>query len=145
MRLELLPYAQRASTRRSGADQEIWCRVRRAWLLATPEEFVRQGLIEYLDFLDYPTQLMQAERRVGATRDRLDLLVLDRGAQPFLLAEAKAPGYNLQPAVEQLATYNRHWRAPYVLAVNGERGVCCALDYAANELTRLGRLPPYPG
>lgn len=144
MHLDLLPYASRADVREVGGERQIRCGVRRRWLVATPEEFVRQGLIAYLREHGYPASLMQVERAVGNSRDRLDLLVLTRAGGPYVLAEAKAPGYDLQPAVAQLARYNRHWRAPYTLAVNGERAICCALDYASEQLSERPGLPPYP-
>ena len=145
MQLDLLPYARRAACRPAGDGQEIRCRVRKTWLVATPEEFVRQGMIELLAERGYPISLMQVERAVGRSRDRLDLLVLDREARPFVLAEAKAPGFDLRPAVRQLARYNRHWRAPYVLAVNGSDAHLYAIDFAAERLPPLRALPAYPG
>ena len=118
--------------------------MRRAWLSATPEEFVRQGLIGLLAENGYPVSLMQVERTVGRSRDRLDLLVLDRAGRPFVLAEAKAPGLDLRPAVRQLARYNRQWRAPYLLAANGVEAHVYAIDFAAEQSTPLEALPAYP-
>jgi len=118
--------------------------VRRAWLAAQPEEYVRQGLIEWFLERGCPAAWMQVERKVGSSRDRLDLLVLDRRGQPYVLAEAKAPGFNLNPAIQQLARYNRVWRAPFALAVNGEDALCCALDYSTQQIDLLAELPPYP-
>lgn len=118
--------------------------MRAQWLAASPEEFVRQGLIAELVARGYPASWMHVERAVGPGRARLDLLVLDRRGHAFLLAETKAPGFDLQPAIRQLADYNRHWSAPYVLAVNGDTAVCCRLDFAAETLTPLANLPAYP-
>ena len=145
MQLNLLAYAQRLSFRNSPSGaKEVWCPIRKSWLKVQPEELVRQALIHYLETQGYPTNLMQAERKVGFTRDRLDLLVLDRRAQPFMLVEVKAPGYPLQPAIDQLARYNQHWKAPHVLAVNGEEAILCSLDFEAEQIRQQSELPAYP-
>lgn len=144
MRLDLLPRARQSATRTLAGQSQVWCAVRSQWLAATPEEFVRQGLIGELVARGYPASWMHVERAVGTGRVRLDLLVLDRRGRAFLLAETKAPGHDLGPAIRQLADYNRHWSAPYVLAVNGEAAICCRLDFAAETLAPLANLPAYP-
>ena len=141
--LDLLPYARALRTRTASGQQQLWCAVRRRWLVEQPEELVRQALIALLVEGGLPLALMQVERKVGNSADRLDLLVYDRAGAPLVLAEAKAPGYPLQPAMHQLAHYNRALRAPYALAVNGERAICCRLDYATEELEALAVLPDF--
>ena len=86
---------------------------------------------------------MQVERKVGSTNDRLDLLILSRAAEPFMLIEVKAPGYDLQPAVQQLARYNRYWKAPFTLAVNGEQALCYKVDWTKEVITLKTTIPTY--
>ena len=143
MTLELLSYAQQCKTKIDGEQTLLWCAVRKVWLAAQPEEYVRQGLIVYLLGLGYPINLMQVKRKVGATNDRLDLLVLDRNYEPFLLIEVKAPGYALQPAVEQLARYNRHWKAAFTLAVNGQQALCYKVDWKNEVILPQLEIPRY--
>ena len=121
----------------------LWCPVRKVWLVAQPEEFVRQALIAYLLERGASLQLMQVERKVGHTNDRLDLLLLSPDGRARVLAEAKAPGYPLQPAIDQLARYNRHWQAPYTLAVNGSQALCCHIDYDNQRVRQLDALPTF--
>ncbi|MFK8054667.1 MAG: type I restriction enzyme HsdR N-terminal domain-containing protein [Saprospiraceae bacterium] len=144
MRLELLSYAQQSKTKTVDGQPLLWCAVRKTWLAAQPEEYVRQGLILFLVELDYPINLMQVERKVGSTNDRLDLLVLDRNHDPFVLIEVKAPGLKLQPAVEQLARYNRHWKAPFTLAINGEEALCYAVDWEKESIHQVLEIPRFP-
>jgi len=145
VKLELLTYAQQCKTKVVDGQIHIWCAVRKAWLAAQPEEYVRQGFIQYLIREDFPINLMQVERKVGPTNDRLDLMVLDRSHQPFLLVEIKAPGYDLQPAIEQIARYNRHIRAPFTLAINGEQALCYHVDWSNQQVTQVDRVPKYGG
>ncbi len=86
---------------------------------------------------------MQVERKVGNTNDRLDLLILSRTAEPFMLIEVKAPGYDLQPAVEQVARYNRHWNAPFTLALNGEQALCYRIDWNSELIEQLSEIPRF--
>lgn len=144
MNLDLLPYAQQLRTRESAKGRELWCAIRKTWLAAQPEEFVRQALISYFLERRFPAGLMQVERKVGTTRDRLDLLILDLTGKPFILAEVKAPGHDLQPAIQQLARYNRHWRAPYALAVNGLQAIFCSLDFEKEILKEEFVIPDFP-
>jgi len=144
VKLELLSDAQQCSTKLVSGQTLIWCPVRKTWLTAQPEEYVRQGLILYLMKEGYPINLMQVERKVGRTKDRLDLLVLDRDYKPFLLIEVKAPGYKLQPAVKQLARYNRHWRAPFTLAINGEEALSYEVNWETESIRQLQEIPSYP-
>jgi hypothetical protein len=141
--LELLSYAQQCKTKVDGDQRLLWCAVRKAWLVAQPEEYVRQGLIFYLIDLGYPLNLMQVERKVGSTNDRLDLLILSRTSEPYMLIEVKAPGLDLQPAVQQLARYNRHWKAPFTLAVNGEQALCYHVDWAKEVIVQQAAIPTY--
>ena len=148
MDLDLLGYAtglrRRGTGGTRGGDGEVWCGVRRGWYLAQPEELVRQALLAHLCERGYPPSLMQVERRVGPSGDRLDLRVFDPQHRPFLIVECKAPGYALQPAVLQLARYNRHWSAPYALAVNGVSAVCLRIDFEGQRADELEALPDYP-
>ena len=142
--LDLLPYARELRRRVSAAGQaEVWCQVRRRFVVLQPEELVRQAAIAYLRQLGYPVNLMQLERGVPGTRNRLDLLVLDRSAAPFLLLEAKRPDVHHGEGIAQLADYRRAVAARYVLSVNGVRAVCMEVDEAAQTVRTLGAVPAF--
>ncbi len=144
MQLDLLPYTNDLARRQHQGRDQLWCPVRKQWLALQPEELVRQALIAYLRLHHYPLALMQVERKVGSSKDRLDLLVLTRQASPFMLVEVKAPGYNLQPAVQQLAHYNRSYHAPYALAVNGQAALALRLHYEDQRVETLAHIPAFP-
>ena len=112
--------------------------------MTQPEELVRQAAIVYLGALGYPTALMQLERGVKGSRNRLDLLALDRAGAPFLLLEAKRPDVPHVAGVAQLADYSRSVGAPYAVAVNGQRAIGVQFDPVVKQVHYLGRLPPYP-
>ena len=143
--LDLLPLARDLPRRTSAAGQDVlWCLVRRRWVVTQPEELVRQAAILHLRSLGYPSTLMQLERGVPGSRNRLDLLALDRSGAPFLLLEAKRPDVTHLAGVAQLADYSRTVGAPYAVAVNGQRAVGVQFDRVVKRVHYLSRLPRYP-
>ncbi|MEM6268299.1 MAG: type I restriction enzyme HsdR N-terminal domain-containing protein [Bacteroidota bacterium] len=110
-------------TRAEAGTTYVWCVLRKKYLLLTPEENVRQCLVQYL-LVDrgVPRGLISIERGLvyNARRKRYDLLVFDRAGQPLLACECKAPQIPIDEAAAfQLATYNKKIGAPYLLLTNG--------------------------
>ncbi|HRN37415.1 MAG TPA: type I restriction enzyme HsdR N-terminal domain-containing protein [Flavobacteriales bacterium] len=90
--------------------------MRRVWVVLTPEEWVRQHVLNYLvKEAGCPVSLIAVERKLvmnGMTR-RADLVVHDRRGRPVLLVECKAPEVKVgQSAFEQAARYNTVFRVP---------------------------------
>jgi hypothetical protein len=117
------------TTRRStAADRtyswQVWDPLRHKWVALTPEEEVRQRLIQLLlQEKHYPRSLLAAERSLqyAQLQKRFDLLGFDRQARPLLLAECKAPDVRLEEAtLEQIALYNSRFGAPWLLVTNGK-------------------------
>lgn len=143
--LNLLPLARELRRRRvAGGRDEIWCLVRRRYVVTQPEELVRQAAIVYLQQLGYPVNLMQLERGVPRSRNRLDLLTLDRNGSSFALLEAKRPDVSHLEGVAQLSDYSRTVGAPYTMAVNGVRAICVHLDRQLETVTYLSSIPQFP-
>jgi len=95
--------------------------IRQIEVVATPEERVRQNLIQQMLNLEYPPGLIAIEKALeGLPERRLDLLVyqkIDDQLRPLLLVECKAHALT-QKAFDQLIGYNHHIRAPYLLLAN---------------------------
>ena len=142
--LDLLPLARELRRRvGAGGQLELWCLVRRRYVALQPEELVRQAAIVYLQGLGYPVNLMQLERAVPGSHNRLDLLALDRAGGPYLLLEAKRPEVSHLAGVAQLADYRRTVRARYVASVNGVRGVCYEVSEGRGGVKVRRGLPAY--
>jgi hypothetical protein len=98
--------------------------VRRKRVAWTPEEEVRQGLIQYLiGPVGIPLHSLRVELSLSAfdlaVRDRVDLVAYHQD-RPVLLCECKAPSVDLTPGVSaQLRRYLRLLPAPWVLQANG--------------------------
>ena len=108
-------------------SQKIWDSVRAKWIIETPEEKVRQGIIRYLaDTKKYPRQLMGIEKKIDINGQpkRFDLVCYNQKAEPVLLVECKRPEQTIdQKTIDQAVVYNQILKAPFVLLTNGKKSV----------------------
>lgn len=101
----------------------IWDRVRKKFVVLTPEEWVRQNFMAYLiRVMGYPGSLMAVEKeiRLGELKKRCDIVVY-REALPWMIVECKEPGVRLtEPVLRQILAYNMTLRVPYLVLTNGD-------------------------
>lgn len=132
--------------KQEGGKQFIFCQVRRKFLVLTPEEWVRQHLISFLNQdLAYPLSLMKIEREVkgGQRGKRADLIIYNTSGKPQLLIECKAPTEKLsKKTFFQLGRYNRFINAALLMVSNGMQHFCCHVT-EDNEFKFLDEIPPY--
>lgn len=125
--------------------QEVWDVVRKKWIFLTPEEWVRQHLMHYLNTeKDFSLSLMAVEKtiKVNGMNRRYDLVVYDNTGKPLLLAECKAPDVKLsQGTFDQAARYNMTIRVPYLLITNGLEHFCCKIDFEKESYSFLQEIP----
>jgi hypothetical protein len=121
--------------------------IRRRFVPLTPEEWVRQNLVQHLiQDLGCPAGLTTVERylELHGKPFRADVVVHARSGTALLAAECKEPGVRVGPETfGQLTTYNRVLRARYLLVTNGLEHYCCALDLEGQTHRFLDRLPRY--
>jgi len=105
---------------------------RHRYVALTPEEWVRQNLIEYLvRDRGCPRTLIAVETGLDyhGKSFRADAIVHARDGSALLLAECKEPGTVLEQAVlEQVADYNAIVGARYVVVTNGQVHRCWQVD-----------------
>ncbi len=121
--------------------------IRRKYIVLTPEEWVRQNFIKYLnDYLHYPASLMHIEGalKLNGNTFRADLLVYNKKAEPLLLVEFKAPEVKIsQETFNQIARYNLTYKVPYLIVSNGLQHYCCQVDFNSNNYIFLSEIPPF--
>ena len=141
------PRAYDFTTRTVDGRREILDGLRRQYVVLTPEEWVRQNLVQFLvQDMDYPRGLIAIEHslEVHGQLHRADLVVYDREGQPLRLAECKEPEVAIsQSTFDQIARYNRTLRARYLLISNGLQHYCYAIERDKAEYRFLERLPRY--
>ena len=96
---------------------------RKRFFVLTPEEWVRQHVIHFLNKqLCYSLSLISTEYglKYNFLQKRTDLIIYNKNAEPFILVECKAAEVKItSKAVEQAAVYNKVIQAQYVLVTNG--------------------------
>ena len=119
--------------------------VRKKWIILTPEEHVRQYIVQYmLQILHYPVALISIEKaiQVGKMNKRFDIVVYNREHKPWLLAECKAPEVPVtEQTLHQLLNYQQTIQCRYWLLTNGHQTLCA--DSSNNIINWLLSLPAY--
>ena len=122
----------------------VWGELRKRYLFLTPEEHVRQCLVQHLlQTIQVPKGLISIERGLtyNSRQKRYDLLVFDRDGQPLLACECKAPQIDIdEKTAFQLAVYNQKIGAPLLLLTNGRELHC----YRKNSKGGFAPLPAIP-
>lgn len=133
--------------RRDNEGVKIFDRLRRKFVMLTPEEWVRQHFIEFLiSEKGYPASLMANEVGItlNGTRRRCDSVMFDRNGRVVLIIEYKAPGVKLsQLTFDQIVRYNMVLHADLLMVSNGLNHYCCRIDYDSATYSFLKELPDY--
>ena len=128
----------------NGSMQIFDC-VRKSYFVLTPEEWVRQHVIHYLNnYKNYPFALMQVEKLIkyNNLNTRADLIISDRNLSPTILVECKAPGVKINKnAFDQIAKYNFSLKAKYLYVTNGLTHYCCSINYNNGNIFYLKDIP----
>ncbi len=102
--------------------------IRRKWLLLTPEEHVRQYVLEHLiNKLAYPKGKMAVERKImhGNMTKRFDIVVYGKSHEPSMLIECKSPEIPITEAtLHQLLQYHKTIPCRYWVLTNGHQTFC---------------------
>lgn len=118
---------------------------RHKWVSLTPEEQVRQNLIENLATENnYPLTMFSVEKQllVGEKKIRYDIVIYKK-TKPWMLVECKSPQIKINQAViNQSIAYQYILQAPYIVLTNGLTLYCLA--FKPHEQPQiLNKLPLY--
>ena len=124
----------------------IFDEIRRRFVLLTPEEWVRQHLLNFLvTQKNFPLSLIAIEKgfKNNRRKQRYDLLVFDRKGEPLMMIECKAPGIDINQHVFDQAGRLPRSRASFHCRL--ETGSSPGRPYSdARHLTGRGRDPACP-
>lgn len=105
---------------------------RRKWVKLTPEEYVRQTMMEYVIAATGINRALVANEQVveiNGMKKRGDSVVYNSRLQPIAIFEFKAPTVALsQKVIDQVFTYNRELPVPILVASNGLQHICISRD-----------------
>lgn len=123
--------------------------IRKKFVRLTPEEWVRQHTLNYLQQeLQYPLSLLNVEKelQLHQTKKRYDIVGFKPNGTINLIVECKAPTVVIsQDVFDQIARYNLALQANYLMITNGIDHYCCQMDYANESYIFLKEIPLYNG
>ncbi|MDP4207751.1 MAG: type I restriction enzyme HsdR N-terminal domain-containing protein [Bacteroidota bacterium] len=121
--------------------------IRRKFVTLTPEEWVRQNFIRYLnEEKRYPLSLIAVEAGFSLYKlnKRTDILIFDRAGNPVAMVECKAPEVPITREVfEQIIRYNLKFKLNFLIVTNGLQHYCCRLNHESNTTGFLKEIPAF--
>lgn len=140
-----LPIAPLQLVRREG-QLLVWDNIRHKYLILSPEEWVRQHIIHYLQTTcGVPKSAFALETglKLHQKLKRSDILV-HKKARPTLLVECKAPQVKIvQASFDQAARYNQVYACPLIMLSNGLEHYYAKVNSERAAYQFLEALPPY--
>jgi len=128
-------------------DTQVFDIVRKKYFKLTPEEWVRQHVIVYLNSCkNYPFGLMGVEKMIkyNGLRTRADIIIYNRQGLPDILVECKSSKVKItQDTFYQIARYNFKLNVKFLLVTNGMKHFCCAMNYNKNKIEFLQDIPSF--
>ncbi len=102
---------------------EIFDTVRKKWIVLSPEEWVRQNMLQYLLVIKkYSRSLMAVEKEIklGELKKRCDIVIYNRQSQPWMIIECKEMNVNLsQKTIAQILRYHITLQSKFLIITNG--------------------------
>lgn len=109
-------------TQRKGVN-EVFDEIRKKWLVLTPEEWVRQNILQFLLInKKYPASLIAVEKEIklGELKKRCDIVVYTRTSEPWMIIECKEMKVQLsQKTIDQILRYHITLPAKFLVISNG--------------------------
>ena len=117
-------------------------------LFRSPEEWVRQHLLNYLiTEKKFPVSLLSVEKqlKLNNTLKRTDILAFSSELIPVFLAECKAPEVTLNSStLQQAMRYNLVFKVPVIFITNGVSHYLFIKQKNEDNWTQQDNFPDYP-
>lgn len=125
----------------------IFDEIRRKFIVLTPEEWVRQHVVQYLlQEKKYPKSYINVEKviKLNGLIKRYDVVVFQPNGKLFLLVECKSADIVInQTTFDQIARYNMALESEYLMVTNGLNHYFCQMDYQSEKYNFLKELPDF--
>ena len=125
----------------------IFDAIRKKFIILTPEEWVRQHVVQFLlEEKKYPHSLINVEKvlKVNGLRKRYDVVVYSPDGSIFILIECKSPEIKIaQATFDQIARYNMTMKSQFLMVTNGLNHYFCQMDFENEKYRFLEELPDY--
>ena len=125
----------------------IFDEIRKKFIILTPEEWVRQNVVQYLLIeKKYPKSLINVEKvlKINGLTKRYDIVVFNNDGTINVLIECKSTDVKISQTVfDQIARYNMILKANYLMVTNGLNHYFCKMDFENEKYSFLENLPIY--
>ncbi|MFT6066643.1 MAG: hypothetical protein ACJAYY_001730 [Paraglaciecola sp.] len=125
----------------------IFDKLRKKYMVLTPEEWVRQHFVQFLIAeKKYPISLIALEKQltINNRKKRTDILVFNSDGKHEIIVECKAPCIKItQNTFDQIARYNLKLKANYLIVTNGLEHFYCKMDFEKETYVFLKEIPDY--
>ncbi|GGX31204.1 type I restriction enzyme HsdR N-terminal domain-containing protein [Aquimarina muelleri] len=125
----------------------IFDRIRKKFIILTPEEWVRQHTVHYLiEEKKYPESLINVEKLIhyNDLNKRYDIIIFNPDGSIFLIVECKSHKIKItQNVFDQIARYNLVLDAEYLMITNGLDHYYCQMNFIDKQYTFLKNIPDY--
>lgn len=126
------------------AKDQIFDPFRKKWVTLTPEEWVRQNILQFLSQVcNYPASLIAIEKSIqlGELPKRFDILIYKQD-KPWMIIECKEANTPISDkTISQLYQYQQVLNAEYLIASNGHETV--GAQIITGKLHALQNFPEY--
>ena len=125
----------------------IFDEIRKKFIILTPEEWVRQNVVQYLLIeKKYPKSLINVEKtlKINGLTKRYDIVVFNNNGSINVLIECKSTDIKISQTVfDQIARYNMTLKANFLMVTNGLNHYICKIDFENEKYSFLESLPNY--
>ena len=125
----------------------IFDKLRKKYVVLTPEEWVRQHFVHFLiDKKNYHETLIAIEKQltINNLKKRTDILIFNTNGNPEIIIECKAPSVKIsQETFDQIARYNIKLNAKFLIVTNGITHFYCQMDFNNKTYIFLKDFPSY--
>ncbi len=134
----------RVSVKQREGINEIFDVIRKKWLRLSPEEWVRQNMIQLLISKNYPDSLLSIEKEIkqGELKRRCDIVVYTRDMKPFMIIECKEMDVTLnEKTMAQILRYHITLQVKYLIITNGS--YCFGFEKRYDKFFEINEFPAY--
>lgn len=121
--------------------------LRRKYIEGTPEEIVRQNIIQWLiKEKGVPVTHIMSEYSFtyNNLQYRADIIIFDKALNPLMFVECKAPDIPIDDkVVQQCIRYNNVLKVKYILATNGKTSYLCVWNQNVERYELSTEFPDY--
>ena len=133
--------------KQEGKKTKIFDALRKKELVLTPEEWVRQHVVQFLiEERNFPRGLIALEKglKLNGLTKRADILVYSKNGNPLFMVECKAPEVKItQTVFDQISRYNISLNLPYLMVTNGLEHFCAKIDFIEKNVSFLKEIPQF--